>query len=359
MGSMIHEAQAIVSALRGQTLHVPDLGGIFKNWSVKTNPHYQKVIPVVEDAFDRMVKNPALRKKYREANYARFVSLYFPHPEWNQIKTLAHYIVWLFCWDDAIDQEGSDLSHNLLRAKTHRSNTIRVLENVLGLTTQPASEIDRDHVNAELKNIGDELQKAYTLAQRKAFMSQMRRYIEDCDKEQSLRLRGSLPDLETYGEIRHGTAGVWTLCALIEFGLGEAVPWRICHMEELHSLWAETSRGIWITNDILSLKKEMPKDDRAAESIVNAVPILMAEQGKSPQEAVDALLADLVVSVAAFEAAAAALAEAAGEEGRQAVLRYCDACRCMVTGSIQFTFESTRYKLAGCLNEDGSLDIPL
>ncbi|KAJ0276046.1 hypothetical protein Brms1b_003186 [Colletotrichum noveboracense] len=215
-----------------------------------------------------------------------------------------------------------------------------------------------DHVNAELITIGAELCKAYNFEQRQTFMHQMRRYIENCDEEQSLRLRGTLPSMEAYKELRHGTAAVWTLCALIEYGLGESFPENIRCMNELQTLWAETSRGIWITNDILSLKKEIPKDDRADESIVNAVPILMVEEGKSPQQAVDALLADLTVSVATFEGAANTLAEAAGE-GRQAVLRYCDACRCMVTGSIQFTFESTRYKLAGCMNADGSLDIPL
>ncbi|KAK1844067.1 hypothetical protein CCHR01_13301 [Colletotrichum chrysophilum] len=360
MGSLISEAQEILGALRGEILHVPDLREIFKDWPVDANTNYKEIIPVVESAFDRLVRNPGLREKYRKANYARFVSLYYPHPDQNQIQTLALYIVWLFCWDDAIDQQGGDLSANLARAKTHRNDTIRVLNEALGLSTTSTNTHNTmcDHVNAELITIGAELCKAYNFEQRQTFMHQMRRYIENCDEEQSLRLRGTLPSMEAYKELRHGTAAVWTLCALIEYGLGESFPENIRCMNELQTLWAETSRGIWITNDILSLKKEIPKDDRADESIVNAVPILMVEEGKSPQQAVDALLADLAVSVATFEGAANTLAETAGE-GRQAVLRYCDACRCMVTGSIQFTFESTRYKLGGCMNADGSLDIPL
>ncbi|KAH9236010.1 hypothetical protein K456DRAFT_1760744 [Colletotrichum gloeosporioides 23] len=320
MGSLISEAQEILGALRGEILHVPDLREIFKDWPVDANTNYKEIIPVVESAFDRLVRNPGLREKYRKANYARFVSLYYPHPDQNQIQTLALYIVWLFCWDDAIDQQGGDLSANLARAKTYRNDTIRVLNEALGLST----------ISTNTHNT------------MQTFMHQMRRYIENCDEEQSLRLRGTLPSMEAYKELRHGTAAVWTLCALIEYGLGESFPENIRCMNELQTLWAETSRGIWITNDILSLKKEIPKDDRADESIVNAVPILMVEEGKSPQQAVDALLADLTVSVATFEGAANTLAEAAGE-GRQAVL----------------SFESTRYKLAGCMNADGSLDIPL
>ncbi|KAF6815095.1 hypothetical protein CSOJ01_03732 [Colletotrichum sojae] len=359
MGSLPHDAQGMTRSLRGQTIHVPDLREILKNWPVQSSIHYERLSPVVRGAFDRMVNNSTLRQKYHKANYARFVSLYYPHPDWNQIKTLSLFITWLFCWDDALDQQSvSSLSSDLSKAKAYRNNTIQVTKEAIGLLPG-GSGVKCDNVNAELKLVGCELQKAYSLEQRQIFMAQMQHYIENCDKEQSLRLQGTLPDMGSYREIRDGTAGVWLLCALIEFGLSENLPENVRYMDEIQTIWAETSRAIWITNDILSLKKEIPRDDSAAESIVSAVPILMAEEGKSPQQAVDALIAELSVSFASFEAAACVLAEAAGEGGRQMVQKYCDASRCMVTGSIQFTYESTRYQLAGCLNDDGSLDITL
>ncbi|KAK1541811.1 hypothetical protein CPAR01_05198 [Colletotrichum paranaense] len=338
-------AQAIVKSLKGKTLHVPNLYGIFKGWPVKkTNPHYKRIIPIVEEAFDRLIKSPLLREKYREANYARFVSLYYPHPDWEQIQTLALYIIWLFCWDDAIDQQGSDdLSNDLLRAKTRHDNTIVVLEHVLGLGFDNGSLIEYDHANTELKAIGAQLQKAYTREQRQTFMTQMKRYMNNCHKEQAMRLQGDLPDLQAYSELRHGTAAVWTLCALIEYGLAENMPEHIRYMKEVQTIWEETSRGIWITNDILSLKKEIPHDAAKAESVVNAVPILMGE-GKSLQQAVDALLTELQDSVAIFELAASILEEAAGEKNRDIIREYCDACRCMVTGSVQFTSQSIAHE---------------
>ncbi|KAL0766262.1 hypothetical protein CaCOL14_011460 [Colletotrichum acutatum] len=353
-------AKTIVETLKGKTLHVPNLYGIFKGWPVKkTNLHYKRIIPIVEEAFDRLIKPPLLREKYREANYARFVSLYYPHPDWEQVQTLALYIIWLFCWDDAIDQQSSDdLSNDLLRAKTRHDNTIVVLEHVLDLGFDDGSAIQYDHANTELKAIGAQLRKAYTREQRQTFMTQMKRYINNCHKEQTMRLQGDLPDLQAYSELRHGTAAVWTLCALIEYGLAENMPEHIRYMKEVQTIWEETSRGIWITNDILSLKKEIPHDAAKAESVVNSVPILMGE-GKSLQQAVDALLTELQDSVAIFELAASILEEAAGEKNQDIIRKYCDACRCMVTGSVQFTLESTRYKLAGCMNKDGSLDILL
>lgn len=69
---------------------------------------------------------------------------------------------------------------------------------------------------------------------------------------------------------------------------------------------------------------------------MNAVPILMSE-GKSLQQAVGALLTELQDSVAIFELAASILEEAAGEKNQEIIRKYCDACRCMVTGSVQFT----------------------
>lgn len=76
---------------------------------------------------------------------------------------MALYIIWLFCWDDAIDQQGSDdLSNDLLRAKTRHDNTMIVLEHVLGLGLNDGSCIQYDHANTELKAIGAQLRKAYT-----------------------------------------------------------------------------------------------------------------------------------------------------------------------------------------------------
>ncbi|KAK1967252.1 terpenoid synthase [Colletotrichum sublineola] len=354
--SKSQETRVIIEALKGQAIHVPNLYSIFKGWPVKANINYERLVPVVEDAFDR--QSPNLREKYRRANYARFVSLYYPHPEWNQVRILALYIIWLFCWDDAIDQQGTgDLSNDLLRAKTRRDNTIRVLEHVLGLDNKFDSDIEFAQADYELKVIGDELKKAYTQEQRQVFMNQMRRYIGNCHEEQAMRLQGTLPGIDSYSELRHGTAAVWTLCALVEFGLSEKIPEHIRYMKQIQTIWSETSRAVWITNDILSLRKEIPEE--GSESVVNAVPIIMKHEGKCPQQAVDALLAELVTSVTAFEAAAIDLEEAVGKEGKELMKTYCDACRCMVTGSIQFTFESSRYKLEGCLNEDGSLDILL
>ncbi|KAK2004126.1 terpenoid synthase [Colletotrichum falcatum] len=356
MSSKEQDTQIIIEALKGQTIHVPNLYSILKGWPVKANVNYERLILVVEDAFDR--QSPNLREKYRRADFARFVSLYYPHPKWDRVQTLARYIIWLFCWDDAIDQQGtSDLSNDLLRAKAHRENTIRVLEHVLGLSPEFDSDMELVQADYELKVIGDELKKDYTQEQRQVFMNQLRRYIGNCHKEQSMRLQGTLPGIESYSELRHGTAAVWTLCALVEFGLSENIPEHIRYMQQVQTIWSETSRAVWITNDILSLRKEIPKE--GGESVVNAIPIMMKHEGKCPQQAVDALLAELASSVAAFEAAAVVLEEAAGKGESELVKTYCDACRCMVTGSIQFSFESSRYKLEGCLNEDGSLDILL
>ncbi|TQN73621.1 Presilphiperfolan-8-beta-ol synthase [Colletotrichum shisoi] len=353
------EIQTLITALKGTVIRVPNLYGILKGWPVKANTNYKRLIPVIENTFDRLVKPSKLREKYRKANYARFVSLYYPHPEWDQVRILALYIIWLFCWDDAIDQQGTgDLSNDILHAKAHRDNTIRVLENYLGLA-HPETKLsfELQNANPELKVIGDELQTVYSLEQRQTFMTQMRRYIDNCHEEQKMRLQGTLPDIESYSDLRHGTAAVWTLCALIEYGLSDNIPEEIRHMDQMQTIWSETSRAIWITNDILSLRKEIPKE--GSESIVNAIPILMKHKGISPQQAVDDLLAELTTSVTVFEEAAGILEQSAGKGGQELMKTYCDACRCMVTGSIQFTLESSRYKLEGCLNEDGSLDILL
>ncbi|GKT40094.1 uncharacterized protein ColSpa_00275 [Colletotrichum spaethianum] len=201
MSSKTQKTHVITEALKGETIHVPNLYDILKGWPIKANVNYERLIPVVEDAFEQQVQR----------------NLYYPHPEWEQVRTLALYIVWLFCWDDAIDQQGTgELSNDILRAKAYRDSTIKLLEYVLDLAPKAGSDIELDKANVELKVIGDELKKAYSHEQRQIFMNQMRRYINNCHEEQMMRLQGTLPGIKSYSELRHGTAAVWTLCALIE-----------------------------------------------------------------------------------------------------------------------------------------------
>ncbi|GJC99659.1 terpene synthase family protein [Colletotrichum higginsianum] len=306
------ETQAMITALKGTAIRVPNLYGILKGWPVKANINYKRLIPVIESTFDRLVKPSQLREKYRKANYARFVSLYYPHPKWDQVRILALYIIWLFCWDDAIDQQGTgDLSNDILHAKAHRDNTIRVLEHFLGLAPPKTKlSVELQNANPELKMIGDKLQMGYSLEQRQTFMTQMRRYIDNCHEEQKMRLQGTLPDIESYSELRHGTAAVWTL----GYPAHGADPNHMVRDKQGHL---------------------DPKE--GSESIVNAIPILMKHKGISPQQAVDDLLAELATSVTVFEEAAGILEQSAGKGGQELMKTYCDACRCMVTGSIQFT----------------------
>lgn len=52
--------------------------------------------------------------------------------DWETLKTLSMYIIWLFLWDDAVDTGEYDLADNLTRADQYRADTIHIFEKFLG-----------------------------------------------------------------------------------------------------------------------------------------------------------------------------------------------------------------------------------
>jgi Tfp pilus assembly major pilin PilA len=62
--------KAIVKALRGQTLRVPNLHSLFRSWpehQPKLNRHHEHVKPMVDQAIDRMAsKYPLIARRKKD-----------------------------------------------------------------------------------------------------------------------------------------------------------------------------------------------------------------------------------------------------------------------------------------------------
>ncbi len=66
------------------------------------------------------------------------------------------------------------------------------------------------------KYCGDGLRDQYNMSQRKAFLDEIRFYMNCCEVEQTYVRPGALPDVNTYWEHRLGTSSVFTYNALAE-----------------------------------------------------------------------------------------------------------------------------------------------
>ncbi|KAH7170869.1 isoprenoid synthase domain-containing protein [Dactylonectria macrodidyma] len=348
------DQDAIVAALKGRTLRVPDLTSFFGAWPpAELHPRRAAVVASVVDA--ALGSHPSLARR-RDDDIASLVSLWYPRAADRDIEALALYAVWLVCWDDTVDEGEGDLAGDFDGAERWRSQTLDVVRAALQIDGTGADK-DSDVINAVFRDFGDRLSQAAPIEQRQALYEEIRFFIASCGVEQQLRLEKHIPDYDTYMDFRLGTIGGAMLCSLIEFANGEPLPARVSAAPQTRALWTHVCTLLTFVNDLLSLKKELRTD-----CVINAVTALLAP---SSDGGLDGVVAELQRKISRavddFDVAARELLGMVegGEAQRGVVARYIDGCRAIVTGTLRFTLQSPRYNIAKLLKDDGTLEIVL
>ncbi|KAF3358074.1 Heat shock factor protein 4 [Verticillium dahliae VDG1] len=349
------DGEAIARALHGRTLHVPSMRGIFEHWpQTVRNTHYLALVEFVNELITQMLSIPSRVAQHKSQDLALFCALWYPHVDWETLKTLSYYTIWLFLWDDTIDTAEYDLADDLEEANRYRQETVASFNQYM---RSPVSSADCaiDSVNGAVKLFGRDVASFFTEETTERFLHEVDVFITCSGLEQEHRISGKILEYDEYIDLRLGTTAVYTLTGLVEFIIGEHLPQHIMNSQARRDVWREANIAIIIVNDILSLKKEL-----RTMCLINAVSALMKE-GMDLQGSVDELLVRLVDSVARFDAAASVLDRATEQSPmlNMTVRRYCDACRTMVTATYEFSLVSARYMLPEFVAPDGSVHIPL
>ncbi|KAI9171360.1 Presilphiperfolan-8-beta-ol synthase [Paramyrothecium foliicola] len=331
----------VIAALKGHTLRVPDLTKHFQSWPpARTNPRY----PELRDVVDRTIRQIAVTQAHVERrlrdDIALLTCLWFPDAEWRELEALGLFAVWLICWDDTVDANEGDLAGNFASAEAWRQATLLIAQQSLGLGDQTmeekeADKADIDALNAVLRDFGHRLMgSGASLAQRQGYFDELAFFISSCATEQKMRLAGRVPRYDAYMDVRLGTIGGALLCSLLDFADKRHTPTgQIMRSEHGAALRKQASTLLSLLNDVLSLKKELSTD-----CVINAVASLLTP-GKTLNDVVGEVYEKMGQSVVVFDAAAAALLDEVRGNGEleHAARRYADECRCIVTGTLEFT----------------------
>ncbi|EGY21800.1 uncharacterized protein VDAG_03240 [Verticillium dahliae VdLs.17] len=324
------DGEAIARALHGRTLHVPSMRGIFEHWpQTVRNTHYLALVEFVNELITQMLSIPSRVAQHKSQDLALFCALWYPHVDWETLKTLSYYTIWLFLWDDTIDTAEYDLADDLEEANLYRQETVASFNQYM---RSPVSSADCaiDCVNGAVKLFGRDVASFFTEETTERFLHEVDVFITCSGLEQEYRISGKILEYDEYIDLRLGTTAVYTLTGLVE----SVQPEHIMNSQARRDVWREANIAIIIVNDILSLKKEL-----RTMCLINAVSALMKE-GMDLQGSVDELLVRLVDSVARFDAAASVLDRATEQSPmlNRTVRRYCDACRTMVTATYEFRY---------------------
>lgn len=242
------------------------------------------------------------RRRLEAADFALFTALWWPDtPSLEQAEILAYLVIWLFTWDDEIDEPTGSYTDDETKAQTYRTHTSHFVGTCLGLA--PASEptpVLSNRIVESFDVIGSALAASYNTDQRQRFFDEIVRFMAASEVEQICRLQDRIFTLREYWSVRVGTSAVYIGSAAGEFSMssGSPLPLEVMRSSEMQALWDETNIIISITNDLLSLRKEMKLG-----CIDSIIPLTFALT-QDIQTAVDQSVAALKASKERFDEAA-------------------------------------------------------
>jgi len=346
----------ITYALRGQSLQLPDFEQIYHDWPVSVSPHMDWLKCQVDNRIRWLlsqvpssgVKDQRRKQKGLEGiDVGYLVSSWWPEAAPEVLCTLAYCALWLFMWDDEIDGMNANLGSDLEAAQQYRDDTLRYVFEELGLAT-----VDSAPTNMLITSFSDIAVplSVKDIKQRERFYEEIEYWIEATEVEQVRRSEPSLPSLHEYMEVRMGTSGVRVLCILYDILTGPTLDscqymfssgdLEVTIAEDLELLTDLTNVFISVTNDVLSVKKEL-----AVGAPDSTIPILWLES-RDLTAAVDKVVRMLKTSRSLFdETEQRLLGICRMHGGNLFVERYIAAMKSMNSGNVAWSMRCRRYGL--------------
>lgn len=208
-------------------------------------------------------------------------------------------VIWLFTWDDEIDEPTGAMTDDFKAAEQYREETEQFVKTCLQLAQPSEKSQARNPIVSSFQEIGDALCVAYSEEQRQRFYTEIVYFMRMSRIEQNIRLAGRLPSLEEYWKFRMGTSAVAIGVAAGEYANLCTLPARIMDSTTMRKIWDETNIIISITNDLLSLRKEIRQG-----CVDSVVPLTCAASKMDLNTAIKTVVAQLQESKIRFDIAA-------------------------------------------------------
>ncbi|KAL1306968.1 hypothetical protein AAFC00_005603 [Neodothiora populina] len=357
----------VLSRSRGQKVRIPDLRPLMSGWPMDINPHRETVKAVIADILDKYSMSAAMTMKLKKANLDYLLSVWFPYSSEEKLIDLTYFCGWMFLVDDEIDAMSMPNHFDQDAFAALYRETLEVVQQSLKLGDTAHAE-DRKSVSPtaeSFRRIGSALCRSYSYEKRVMFLDEARLTLDGYRSEQQLRLIGTIPSFEEYWDYREGSSCCRQVVAMIEFANELRIPIHIIESPDMRSLWKETCLVHWITNDIVSAKKEL------AEGFVENLVVLCSDLAYSAQSGMDTAINLLKASIQRLELAAFNLLSTyCGQTERRSISQllsmlkeipadveytqddlscaielFIANCKCMCVGNLNWSVASPRYGL--------------
>ena len=294
----------------------------------------------VTDESDSTLPPGQILQALKGSDFGLFGATWWPDAQFDKLRIVTYLAVWLFTWDDEIDLNDGTMWDEFGAAQIYREQTLAYVRYTLGIDPFLSSQVT-NRIILNFAPIGAALKAAYTLEQNKMVYEEMRFFMDMSEREQRLRLSGTIPSIEEFWHYRLGSSAVSVCLAFIEFSCEDMhLPSSFYKDEAVARILRCANTIISATNDLLSIKKEIKRD-----AIDSLIPIVYCRVGDI-QVAVGAVVDFIEKEIRAMDDAAELLQkryENADVDMRRQVAEFIDGCKHYTTGNLTWSLETGRY----------------
>ncbi|KAF9772522.1 hypothetical protein IL306_009764 [Fusarium sp. DS 682] len=277
----------LLSVLRGQSLRVPDLAPIHAGWPNDMNPRSETIDAKILQLIENHAVNETVRSRLTKANLSEQLAGWYPYASRERLEVLTSFQVWMFIIDDLLDQYSivEQFDYNKLQALLDDCEDY--VEKSLGISSQALDTstryLDHDAV-LSFEEFASTIRRIYSdnPSYRKRIAKEAIATLKAYQKEAFNRKNAHLPSLEEYLGYRNASSCMMQVVTNMEFANGLDLPESVMESNEIRELQEAMVAAMWVTNDIVSVRKEI------REGFVENIVVLLAHGNM--QRGIDASL---------------------------------------------------------------------
>ncbi|KAH8662917.1 isoprenoid synthase domain-containing protein [Tricladium varicosporioides] len=289
----------LLSLIRGQSMTLPDIEYLLRHWPQSIHPELDRLYTDIELYLEGVFPAGKRLQKLKAAKIPLLGASWLPDVSYQALTISTYLLIWVFVWDDEMDSlEFSSIVADPKQAKVFRTATIEYIRACLDGDDIQAAKISSNPIITSFKPVGDAVASSCTNDQIAAFLSELELFVYMTGVEQLFQQEKMLPTVEEYQERRMGSSSVGALLSITEYAYDIDIPINVIKDHDVRILIDEANTIVSVTNDILSIKKEV-----AQGQVDSLIPLLYLRHG-SLQVAVDSAMSTLRSSVVSLESAA-------------------------------------------------------
>ncbi|KAI5920417.1 isoprenoid synthase domain-containing protein [Camillea tinctor] len=350
---------ALFLNMKGQIVHIPNLKLILSDWKGVPSPHINPSLEPLRESVSKRLRNLNFTgqklKKLEASDFGLFTALWWPDTSFEKLQILAYLVIWLFTWDDELDEPTGAFMEDLDGGKVYRSQTLRFVGNCLGVVPAESGFRPQSDLVQSFDVVGEALREAYTIDQRRRVYEGVAQCMAGNEAEQNARLRGQIPTVREYWDYRLGTSLVYISAAVGEYSMTTQLPAEVMECDSMLKLWVANNDITWIINDVLSLRKEMKIG--FTDSLIPIIFMTTNDAQRAMNEAVTAM----ETAKKRFDNAAGDLLQSRKDDNEvySQLKSLIQVLQSNCVGALIWSLSTTRFGMSDVMNEDGSFTYKL